>query len=104
MICSGSPARNGAASQPAGALDRTTRVARGFSITELLVVLAIIGLPVAVTVPLISNQVRMAAIRSAAAEFSSDLRAARMIAVSGHKTVTVRVDADPAQTDAVRSR
>lgn len=79
-------------------MKRPRAAAGGFSITELLVVLAIIGLTVAVTVPLVSNQVRMAAIRSAAAEFTSNLRAARMIAVSGHRTIDVRVDADPANS------
>jgi len=79
-------------------MSRTKKAAPGFSLAELLVVLAILGLTVAVTVPLVSNQVRMAAIRSAAAEFSSDLRAARMIAVSGHRTINVQVDADPANS------
>jgi prepilin-type N-terminal cleavage/methylation domain-containing protein len=68
----------------------------GFSLVELLVVLAVLGLSVAVAIPLVSNQIRMAAIRSTAAEFASDLRAARMLAVSGHEPVDVYVDADPA--------
>jgi len=72
------------------------RAGRGFSIAELLVVLAIIGLSVAIAIPLVSNQIRRAAIRSTASEFASDLRAARMLAVSGRETVDVYVDADPA--------
>lgn len=55
---------------------------RGFSISELLVVLAIIGIAVAIGIPIAAEQVRQAKIRGAADQLAMDLRAARMIAVS----------------------
>lgn len=55
---------------------------RGFSISELLVVVAIIGIAVAIGIPLAAEQVRQAKIRGAADQLAMDLRAARMIAVS----------------------
>ncbi len=58
------------------------RFRRGFSLPELLVVLAIVGLSVAVAVPLVSHELHMVRMRTAADQFASDLRAARMIAVS----------------------
>lgn len=62
---------------------------RGFSLPELLVVLAILGLAVMVAVPLVSHQLRSATIRAAAGQFAADLKAIRMIAVSHRRTVNV---------------
>jgi general secretion pathway protein H len=69
--------------------------ARGFSIAELLVVMALLGLAVAVAVPLVSRQLERASIRSAADRFASDLRAVRMIAVSTRRTQVVQLDSVP---------
>ncbi len=68
---------------------------RGFSAGELLVVVAIIGLIVAVTVPLVAQNVRMAKIRAAGDQFAMSLKAARMIAVSTHQNVPVTVNTTP---------
>jgi prepilin-type N-terminal cleavage/methylation domain-containing protein len=69
--------------------------ARGFSLTEILVVVAIAGLAVAITVPLVAENVNQARIRSAADQFSVDLRAARMIAVSKRATPFLDVSVEP---------
>lgn len=68
---------------------------RGFSLPELLVVLAVLGLAVVVAVPLVANQVRLVQVRSAADQLAANLRAARTIAVSIRRPVDVRVDVDP---------
>lgn len=68
---------------------------RGFSLTEILVVLAIMGLAIAITVPLVAENVNQARIRSAADQFSVDLRAARMIAVSKRATPYLDVSVQP---------
>ncbi len=63
----------------------------GFSLPEMLVVIAILGLAITVGIPLVSEQVRLAKIRGAADQFSGDIRAARMIAVSKRATVNLVV-------------
>jgi len=68
---------------------------RGFSLTEILVVVAIMGLAIAITVPLVAENVNQARIRSAADQFSVDLRAARMIAVSKRATPYLDVSVQP---------
>jgi prepilin-type N-terminal cleavage/methylation domain-containing protein len=68
---------------------------RGFSLPEVLIVLAIIGLAVAISVPLVSEMVNQARIRTAADQFSVDLRAARMIAVSKRATPYLDVSVQP---------
>jgi prepilin-type N-terminal cleavage/methylation domain-containing protein len=70
----------------------------GFTAVELLVVVAIIGIIVAVAVPLIAENVRQAKIRAAGDQFSMSLKAARMIAVSTHADVAVTVTTDPTNT------
>ena len=65
---------------------------RGFSIGEMLVVLAIMGITLAIGIPLVNEQVRIADIRSAADNLAVNLRAARMIAVSHHKDIVVTVN------------
>lgn len=74
---------------------RRRRAQAGFSIAELLVVLAIIGAIVAMGIPLVNEQLRVAEVRSVTDEIAVHLRAARMIAVSQHKDVVVTVSADP---------
>ena len=73
---------------------RTNRP-RGFTIAELLAVLAIGGIILAVGIPLVAEKLREAEIRGAADQFTMSLRAARMIAVSKHATVDVDVAIDP---------
>ena len=68
---------------------------RGFSLTEILIVVAIIGLAVAITVPLVAENVNQARIRTAADQLSVDLRAARMIAVSKRAMPYLDVSVQP---------
>jgi prepilin-type N-terminal cleavage/methylation domain-containing protein len=69
---------------------------RGFSLPELLVVLAILGLAIVVGIPLVSEQVRLAKIRGSADQFAIDLKAARMISVSKRAAVNMDVYPTPA--------
>jgi len=62
---------------------------------EMLVVVAIIGVVVAIGIPLINEQVRIADIRGSADLIAVHLRAARMIAVTQRRDVTVTVNVDP---------
>ncbi len=71
------------------------RGARGFSLSEMLVVVAIVGLAVAIAIPLTSEQVRLAKVRSAADEFAIHLKAARMIAVTKRQDVVFTILPDP---------
>jgi prepilin-type N-terminal cleavage/methylation domain-containing protein len=72
-----------------------SQVSRGVTLPELLVVISILGLAVVAVVPLVSEQVKKAQVRSSADQFTMSLRAARMIAVARHVPVEVRVlDAD----------
>jgi prepilin-type N-terminal cleavage/methylation domain-containing protein len=70
----------------------------GFSLAEMLGVLALIGIVVAIGIPLINEQVRIADIRSAADQMGVHMRAARMIAVAQHRNVDVNVTVDPTNT------
>ena len=67
----------------------------GFSLTEILVVVAIVGLAVAITVPLVAENVYQTRIRTAADQLSVDLRAARMIAVSKRAMPYLDVSVQP---------
>jgi len=71
----------------------------GFSLAELLIVIAMIGVTVGIAIPLINEQVRIAEARSAADLMAVHLRAARMIAVSQHRNVDVTVNADNASVN-----
>ena len=62
----------------------------------MLVVISIIGLAVAVAVPLIADAVRAVRIRTATDEFMVSLMAARMLAVTRQTPVDVTVMLDPA--------
>ena len=67
----------------------------GFSLPEMLAVLALIGISIAIAIPLINEQVRIAEIRGCADQAGLDMRAARMIAVSKRKTIVMTINADP---------
>ncbi len=68
---------------------------RGFSLGELLVVVAILGLIVLVAVPLIAEQIRSAEVRAAGDQLAMSLKAARMVAVSTHADVVFDISIDP---------
>ena len=67
----------------------------GFSLAEMLMVIALIGIAVAIGIPLVNEQVRIAEVRGAADDLALHLRAARMISVTKHKTITFTVSVDP---------
>jgi prepilin-type N-terminal cleavage/methylation domain-containing protein len=67
----------------------------GFSLVEMLIVIAFIAIAVGVGIPLINEQVRIAEVRAAADEIATHLRAARMLAVSQRRDVEVVVTTDP---------
>lgn len=76
----------------------TERCQRGFSLSEMLIVVAIVGLAVAIVVPLTAETVRRTKVQFAADEFATHLKAARMIAVSKHRSIEFKVYPDPANT------
>jgi len=58
-------------------------------------VLAMIGIAIAIGIPLVNEQVRIAEVRAAANDLVLHLRAARMISVTKHKTIRFTVYVDP---------
>jgi prepilin-type N-terminal cleavage/methylation domain-containing protein len=72
--------------------------AGGFSLPELLAVLAMIAIAIAVGIPIVNEQVRIAEIRAAADDLALHLRAARMISVTKHKTIPFNIRVDPTNT------
>lgn len=70
----------------------------GFSLAEMLAVLALIGISIAIGIPLVNEQIRIAEVRGAADDLALHLRAARMLAVTKHKTIVFTVNIDPANT------
>ncbi len=71
---------------------------KGFSLPELLAVLAMVAIAIAVGVPIVNEQVRIAEVRAAADDLALHLRAARMISVTNHKTIDFAVYVDPTST------
>ena len=67
----------------------------GFSLAEMLIVIAFIAITVAIGIPLVNEQVRIAEVRSSADDLALHLRAARMLAVAKHKTIVFTVNVDP---------
>jgi prepilin-type N-terminal cleavage/methylation domain-containing protein len=67
----------------------------GFSLVEMLIVLAFIAITVGIGIPLVNEQVRIAEVRSAVDELAVHLRAARMMAVTQRTDVRVTVSVDP---------
>lgn len=57
--------------------------------------MALIGIAVAIGIPIINEQVRIAEVRAVADDLALHLRAARSIAVTKHTTITLTVDVDP---------
>ncbi len=57
-----------------------------------------IAIAIAIGIPLVNEQVRITEVRAAADELALHLRAARMISVTKHKTITFTVYADPTST------
>lgn len=70
----------------------------GFSLPELLAVMALLAIAIAIGIPLVNEQVRMAEVRAAADDLVLHLRAARMISVAQHRTVEFQVSVDPTNT------
>lgn len=76
-------------------MSRLRKDQRGFSLGELLVVVAIMGLVLLVAVPLVAEQIRAAEVRAAGDHLAMSLRAARMVAVSTHSDVVFDISVDP---------
>jgi len=76
-------------------MDRVAGRAQGFSLTELLAVMALLGIAIAIGIPIVNEQVRIAEVRAAADDLALHLRAARMIAVTQRRTVEFKVNVDP---------
>lgn len=70
----------------------TSRRDQGFTLVELLVVLAIIALSLAIAAPLLARHVGGAALNAAAAEIRSALGQARSTAIVEDRTVVFRGD------------
>jgi len=71
------------------------RGSRGFSLVEALAVMAIVGVAMGISVPLVAARLKQAEIRAAANQFSVSLKAARMVAVSKRSPADVTVAAEP---------
>jgi type IV fimbrial biogenesis protein FimT len=68
---------------------------RGITLPELLVVVSVIGMAIAVAVPLVSGAIVSAQLRTGTDQFRVSLQAARMIAVSQQAPADVRIFAHP---------
>ncbi len=67
---------------------------RGFTLVELLVVLALMGLALTVASPLIANALPGTEMRAAARDVATGLRYARSVAISQNTDVTFDVDVE----------
>ena len=68
---------------------------KGFSLSELLAVVALIGIAIAIGIPIVNEQVRIAEVRAVADDLALHLRAARTIAVTKHATIPFTIYVDP---------
>ena len=75
--------------------DRASSRSAGFSLPELLAVLALVAIAIAIAIPLVNEQVRIADVRAAADDLAVHLRAARMISVTTHAPIKFTVLVDP---------
>ena len=78
--------------------ERASDRARGFSLPELLAVLAMLAIAVAIGIPIVNEQLRIAEVRAAADDLVLHLRAARMISVTKRKSIAFEVNVEPANT------
>jgi general secretion pathway protein H len=75
-----------------GAYRHAQRRGRGFTLLEILVVLTLIGLIAAVTIPTFSGGVSTTALKSAAREIAAGLRLARGQAIAQRTEATLELD------------
>ncbi len=81
-----------------GAIARTAetgcdgRPAAGYTLVELLVVLAILGLITAIALPMFANALPGAELKAAARNLGADMRLARSRAIAGNRDVALSVD------------
>ena len=73
-----------------------SQFSRGFSFHEVLVVISLIAMALIVAIPAIGEYIRMAKVRTSADQFTTTLRAARMISVAERRPVEVRLVPGPA--------
>ena len=71
------------------------RGAAGFSLPELLAVIALMAIAVAIGIPIVNEQVRMAEVRAVADDLVLHLRAARSLSVTRHHLIHFNIYADP---------
>lgn len=72
-------------------MNRRTRLQAGYSLTEMLVVLAIIGIMTLIAVPNFMSYYRSSKLRSSMRQVTMDLRSARQHAVAANKMTKVTV-------------
>lgn len=77
---------------------RAARGQLGVSLSELMVVIALLALAAMVAVPLTTRKINELRLRSAADEYLVSLRAARMIAVTAGREVSVTLQPHPANS------
>jgi len=78
--------------------------ADGFTLLELLVVLVILGLTVALAVPMFSRAIPGVEAKAAARDVAAMLRTAHSLAIAGNREITVAVDLDRRTVDLAGTR
>ncbi len=78
--------------------------AGGFTLLELLVVLVILGLTVALAVPMFARAMPGVEAKAAARDVAAMLRTAHSLAIAGNREVTVAVDLDRRTVDLAGTR